>query len=243
MTREPMKLPENIFRQNYESPLTTGGKDNGIFNIWIFEKNNNDAIQHLSKRILPKKNGIIPYPLPFPRYIKVKNIINDIQLSNLPTLKNTDLLKEVESCSLKKISELTFYENLNLGILINTFWKNKNLIIPLYKKMDENEFSKIKNINFNQIYLSENRDFFNTFPEFILTPSGSLYKNEKNEKKMNLYETQTSISPEEYLDKKISLWSSIPEKNGWRIRADKKNTNLVKKIDDFADFKEIEISL
>ena len=60
---------------------------------------------------------------------------------------------------------------------------------------------------------------------------------------MNLYETQTSISPEEYLDKKISLWSSIPEKNGWRIRADKKNTNLVKKIDDFADFKEVEISL
>jgi len=243
MTIKPIKIPENIFRKNSNYIPTIKKNKNEVFNIWIFEKTNNDIAKQLSNRIFPKKNGVITYPLPFPKYIKVKNIINDIGINNFSNLKNTDILKEVQKSSSKKISELTFYENLNLGILINSFWKNQNLIIWLSEKIKKNEFEIIRNTNFNQIYLAEDKTFFESCPNLILTPSGCLYKNEKTSKKINLYETKTSISPGEYLDKRIFLWSSVPDKNGWKIKTDKKNTHFIKEIDNFADFKKVEISL
>ena len=78
MTIKPIKIPENIFRENSNYIPTTKENKNEVFNIWIFEKTNNDIAKQLSNRIFPKKNGVITYPLPFPKYIKVKNIINDI---------------------------------------------------------------------------------------------------------------------------------------------------------------------
>ena len=108
MTINPIKIPENIFRENSNYISTIKKNNNEIFNIWIFEKTNNDVTERFSKRIFPKKNGVITYPLPFPKYIKVKNIINDIGINNFSNLKNTDILKKVQKFSLKKISELTF---------------------------------------------------------------------------------------------------------------------------------------
>ena len=243
MTINPIKIPKNIFRKNSNYISAIKERNNGVFNVWIFEKTNNDIAEKFSKRVFPKKNGVINYPLPFPKYIKVKNIINDIGTSNFSNLKNTDIFKKVQNFSLKKISELTFYENLNLGILINTFWKNQNLIIYLSEKIKKNEFEIIRNTNFNQIYLAENKSFFESSPNLILAPSGCLYKNEKAKKKINLYKTKTSISPEEYLDKQVFLWSSIPDKNGWKIKTDKKNTPLIKEIDNFVNFEKVEIVL
>tara|TARA_B100000029_G_scaffold8373_1_gene8924 strand:- start:1319 stop:2056 length:738 start_codon:yes stop_codon:yes gene_type:complete len=245
MKKNNLKIPKNIFNENSKYFSEKNIKENNMVNIWIFKRGNIEISERLSKKILPKGNGVIPYPLPFAKHVKVKNLINDIGSNNLSNLEETKLLEKIKEIGLKTISELTFYENFVLGIFINSFWKNKNLVIPLTKKMTKNEFENIKNIKFNQIYTSENPDFFSSLNSttYILTPAGCFLKKEKNTRQIELHETLTSISPKEYLDKNVFLWSSKPQKNGWKIKTDKDSCDMIKKIDDFVNFKKIEMNL
>jgi len=234
-----MKISKNIYSQNF-TPFKV--KDFKKINILSVEKINQELLKNLLNAIKPSQNGLIQYPLPFPYYVKVKNIMTDISLSKNTFFGNEEIDQNIQEIKFKKISELTFYEIIILTLCLNQFWGNENLIIPLYEKLTENQFKIIENTKFNKVYISKKKDNFNSSKFHLLSPAGSLYE-KPNPKNINIYTFETSISPQEYIDKGIFIWQTHVLNNGWKISTFKEETSKIKKIDNFSKFSKSNINI
>tara|TARA_A100001037_G_scaffold132793_1_gene120466 strand:+ start:11675 stop:12382 length:708 start_codon:yes stop_codon:yes gene_type:complete len=235
-----MKISKNIYSQNF---IPCNIKNLKKINILSAKKINTKLLESLLGSISPAKNGLMQYPLPLPGYTKVKSIIKDVSLNNNSYFENKEIEQDIQKIKFKKIFELTFYETILLNLFLNYFWDNENLIIPLHKKLTEDQLRIIENTNFNKVYISKKHENFNSSEFHLLSPAGSIDEKINSKIKIDTYTFETSIPPQDYFDKGVFIWETSPSNNGWKMSTFKEEISKVKKIDNFSNFLKSNINL